>query len=226
MLIVLCRSVILFILITASMRILGKRQLGEMEPSEFVIALLISDIASVPIEDVGTPLLYGIVPTLVMIGLEFLITYGILKSLSFRVLLCGKPSIVVQHGKIVQKELMKSRISVDELIEELRGKDVTDISQVKYAILETSGELNVILYADHKPATVSDLKLSSPDTGLPIAVINDGKLLKNNMKIRNVDESWIRDYLRKKKLPGPKDIFLMTIDDLGRVYISEKERKQ
>ncbi|MGI6578355.1 MAG: DUF421 domain-containing protein [Eubacteriales bacterium] len=226
MLVVLCRTVILFILIIISMRILGKRQLGEMEPSEFVIALLISDIASVPIENVGTPLMYGIVPIFALIGLELLITFGILKNLPFRVLLCGKPSIVVQNGKIVQKELMKSRITVDELIEELRGKDVTDISQVKYAILETSGELNVILYADHKPATVSDLKINVPDTGLPIAVINDGKLLKNNMKIRNVDESWINKYLRMKKMPGPKDIFLMTIDDLGNVYISEKERKR
>ena len=167
MLVVLCRTVILFVLIIISMRILGKRQLGEMEPSEFVIALLISDIAAVPIEDNGTPLMYGVVPMFALISLELLITFGVMKNLRFRVLLCGKPSIVVQNGKIIQKELLRSRITVDELIEELRGKDVTDISKVKYAILETSGELNVILYADHKPATVSDMNIKVEDTGLP-----------------------------------------------------------
>lgn len=226
MLVVLCRTVILFVLIIISMRILGKRQLGEMEPSEFVIALLISDIAAVPIEDNGTPLMYGVVPMFALISLELLITFGVMKNLRFRVLLCGKPSIVVQNGKIIQKELLRSRITVDELIEELRGKDVTDISKVKYAILETSGELNVILYADHKPATVSDMNIKVEDTGLPVAIISDGKVLRNNLKIRNIDESWVEKYLRKRKMPGPDGIFLMTIDDQGNIYISEKEHNR
>jgi uncharacterized membrane protein YcaP (DUF421 family) len=226
MLVVLCRTVILFVLIIISMRILGKRQLGEMEPSEFVIALLISDIAAVPIEDNGTPLMYGVVPMFALISLELLITFGVMKNLRFRVLLCGKPSIVVQNGKIIQKELLRSRITVDELIEELRGKDVTDISKVKYAILETSGELNVILYADHKPATVSDINIKVEDTGLPVAIISDGKVLRNNLKIRNIDESWVEKYLRKRKMPGPDGIFLMTIDDQGNIYISEKEHNR
>jgi uncharacterized membrane protein YcaP (DUF421 family) len=174
-------------------------------------------------QDIGTPLLHGLIPILTMAGLELIFTFGIMKNLKFRILICGKPSLVIQQGKVIQKELVKSRISVDELLEKLRLKDVTDISQVKYGILETSGDLSTILYSKYSPVAVSDMNLSRQDNGLPIAVVNDGKLLEHNMRIRNVDESWVRDYLQKKNAPGHKDIFLMTIDDLGNVYISEKE---
>lgn len=225
MLIVLCRAAILFVVIMISMRVLGKRQLGEMEPAEFVIALVISDLASVPIENMGIPLLYALFPIIVLVSLELLITYGSLKSLRFRVLVCGKPSIVIENGKIIQSEMTKSRISVNELFEQLRGKNVSDISQVKYAILETSGEFNVILFGEYNPVTVSDLELQASDTGLPIAIIDDGKLIKENMTIRNVDQQWVKRYLQSRKLPGPKEIFLMTIDDQGNIYITEKERK-
>ncbi|MGI6039454.1 MAG: DUF421 domain-containing protein [Clostridiales bacterium] len=226
MIIVLCRAAILFVVIMISMRILGKRQLGEMEPAEFVIALVISDLASVPIENIGVPLLYALFPITLLVSLELLITYGTLKSLNFRILVCGKPSIVIENGKINQSEMSKSRISVNELFEQLRGKNVSDISQVKYAILETSGEFNVILFSEHSPVTVSDLKIEYEDKGLPIAVIDDGKLIKKNMRIRNIDRQWLDSYLKKRKLPQPKEIFLMTIDDQGNIYISEKERKR
>lgn len=225
MLVILIRTLILFFGIIAIMRILGKRQLGELEASEFVITLLISELAAVPMQDIGTPLLHGVIPILTMVSLELLFTYGIIKSLRFRVLLCGKPCIVIQNGRIIQKELIKSRISVDELLEELRAKSVTDISQVKYGILETSGDLSVILFSQFNPVTAGDMKLNPPDTGLPIVVINDGRLLQNNMKIRNVDSDWIKKYLRSKKMPEMRDIFLMTIDDLGNIYVSEKEKR-
>ena len=226
MIIVLCRAAILFVVIMISMRILGKRQLGEMEPAEFVIALVISDLASVPIENIGVPLLYALFPITLLVSLELLITYGTLKSLNFRILVCGKPSIVIENGKINQSEMSKSRISVNELFEQLRGKNVSDISQVKYAILETSGEFNVILFSEHSPVTVSDLKIEYEDKGLPIAVIDDGKLIKKNMRIRNIDRQWLDSYLKKRKLPQTKEIFLMTIDDQGNIYISEKEGKR
>jgi len=225
MLVILIRTLILFFGIFAIMRILGKRQLGELEASEFVITLLISELAAVPMQDIGTPLLHGVIPILAMVSLELLFTYGIIKSLRFRILLCGKPSIVIQNGRIIQKELLKSRISVDELLEELRSKNVTDISQVKYGILETSGDLSVILFSQFNPVTAGDMKVNPPDTGLPVVVINDGKLLQNNMKIRNVDSDWIKKYLRSKKMPEMRDIFLMTIDDLGNIYVSEKEKR-
>jgi uncharacterized membrane protein YcaP (DUF421 family) len=225
MLVILIRTVVLFLGIVAIMRILGKRQLGELEASELVITLLISELATVPIQDIGTPLLHGVIPILTIVGLELLITFGIIKSLRFRLLLCGKPSIVVQDGKIIQKELLRSRISVDELLEELRAKNVTDISQVKYAILETSGDLSVILYGRFRPVTVGDINIETPDTGLPIAVISDGKYLRENMKIRNVDPAQVEKFLKDKKMSGKRDIFLMTIDDLGNIYMSAKEKQ-
>jgi hypothetical protein len=119
LLVILTRTIILFLGIIIVLRVLGKRQLGELEASEFVITLLISELASVPMQDIGTPLLHGVIPILTMVSLELLFTFGVLKSLKFRVLICGKPSLVIQQGKIIQKELSKSRISVDELLEKL-----------------------------------------------------------------------------------------------------------
>jgi len=226
MLVILIRTLILFIGIIITMRILGKRQLGELEASEFVITLLISEVAAVPMQDIGTPLLHGVIPILTMVSLELLFTFGIIKSLRFRVLLCGKPSVVVQNGRIIQKELLRNRISVDELLEELRAKNVTDISKVKYAILETSGDLSVILYSRFNTATADDMNQNPPDTGLPVVLINDGKLLQKNMEVRNVDREWVENCLKNKKMPQVRDIFLMTVDDLGNVYISEKEKRQ
>lgn len=231
MLVILIRTIILYIGIIVMLRILGKRQLGELEASEFVLTLLISDLASVPMQDIGTPLLHGFIPILIMVGMEFLITFGVMKSLKFRGLICGKPSIVIRNGIIDQKEMDRSRISVDELLEELRTKNVTDLSQVKYGILETSGELSTILFSEYLPLTARDMQINKQNPGLPVVMINDGRLIRKNLPLRNVDESWIRGRLAKQKKPSGKplgcsDVFLLTVDEMGNVYLSEKETDQ
>ncbi len=225
MLIIFIRAIILYLLIIFTMRILGKRQLGELEASEFAITILISDLASVPMQDTGIPLLHGLIPILVVVSIEFIISFGIVRSLRFRKFMCGKPSIIVQNGEINQREMRKNRFSIDELMEELRAKNITDISKIKYAILETGGELNTILYGKEQPLTVSQMKIKTEDKGIPIALVSDGRMIEENMAIRNVDKKWLEDYLHRHKQPGYKDIFLMTMDDCQNIYIQKKEKK-
>lgn len=226
MLIIFVRSVVLFSGILLALRVLGKRQIGEMEPTEFVVTLLISDLASVPMQSIGTPLMHGIISILVLVGMEFLITFGIFKSLKFRVLMCGKPSIVVQDGRIIERELLKSRLTLDELVEKLRAEHITDLSTIKYAILETSGNLTVVQYAGLAPVTKDDLKVPAQENGLPIILINDGRLLENNLRIRNIDQGWVESYLKKHKMPDIRHIFMMSLDESGNVYVATKEKAQ
>ncbi len=226
MLVIFFRSIILVTCVLIALRILGKRQIGELETSEFVVTLVISDLASVPMQNIGTPLLHGIIPILTMVGLQFLITFGILKSIRFRTLMSGKPSIVIQEGEIKQSELKKSRLTIDELLEELRTQDVLDLSTVKYAILETGGDLSVIKYADLRTVTVKDMGIHTEEKGLPIILISDGRYLDENIEIRNITRKWVDNYLIKNKLPDHKGIYLMTLDESGKVYISLKERNR
>ena len=140
------RTIILYILITAGVRLMGKRQVGELEPSELVLSLIIADLASVPMQDYGIPLLTGVVPIITLLSLTMILSVLTMKSIRFRALMCGRPSIMVQNGALNQREMSRNRLTVDELLEELRGKGYTDLSQIKYAILETNGQLSVLPY--------------------------------------------------------------------------------
>ena len=137
---------------------MGKRQVGELEPSELVLSLIIADLASVPMQDYGIPLLTGVVPILTLLSLTMILSVLTMKSVRFRALLCGRPSIVIQNGSLDQREMARNRLTLDELLEELRGKGYTDLSAVKYAILETNGQLSVLPYANQKPPAARDLK--------------------------------------------------------------------
>lgn len=149
----LIRTVILYILIIAGVRLMGKRQVGELEPSELVLSLLIADLASVPMQDLGIPLHAGVVPILALLSLTMILSVLTMKSIRFRTLMCGRPSIVVRDGKVDQGEMRRNRLTVDELLEELRGQGYTDLAGVKYGILETNGRLSVLPYAEQRPAT-------------------------------------------------------------------------
>ena len=175
------RTVVLYLLLIAGIRLMGKRQVGELEPTELVLAMLLSDLAAVPMQDFGLPLLYGIVPIITLLCLTMLLSVATMRSVRLRTLLCGKPSIVVQDGKLRQREMRKVRMTVDELIEELRLQGVTDLNSVKYAILETSGQVSVLLYQDRQPATPKQLGLSVQTGRLPVVVINDGRVLSQNL---------------------------------------------
>lgn len=217
------RTLILYVVILISMRVMGKRQLGELETSELVVAVLISDLAANPLQDTGIPLLYGIIPTITLVCCEILISGAVVKSVRFRSIICGNPSIIINNGKIVQSEMKKNRYTIDELSEELRGKSITDISTVKYAILETDGSLSVLQYASHTPITAEQMKIAADDPGYPVMVINNGRILSKNLKLMGLNEKWLEKQLKARRISSPKDIFLMTVNHAGQVYITPKE---
>lgn len=217
------RTIIVFILLVVSLRIMGKRQLGELEPLELVVAVLISNLAAQPLQDTGTPLIYGIVPVLTLLASQLVISGLSVKYGRFRRLLSGKPSILIDNGVIVQSEMKKSRISVDELYVELRINGITDISTVKHAILETDGTLSVLPYAKFSPATPEQLNIAAPDKGLPVTVISDGRVMSDNLELLGRDEKWLRAQVRKHGSENIRDVYLMTVDGSGGIFFAKKE---
>ena len=176
MVIAFIRTIFLYLLIIVGIRLVGKRQVGELERSELVLALLIADLAAVPMQDFGIPLLTGVIPILTLLCITMIISVLSMKSVSFRALLCGRPSIIVENGKLHQREMIKNRFTVDELMEELRMKGITDITTVKYAILETNGQISVLPFSDQKPPIAKDMNVAPQAAGLPLVMINDGRI--------------------------------------------------
>ena len=223
MVIAFLRTIILYLLIIAGVRLMGKRQVGELEPSELVLALIIADLAAVPMQDFGIPLLSGIIPILTLLCITMILSVLTMKSVKFRAIICGRPSIIVENGKIHQREMKKNRFTVDELMEELRMKGITDLSTVKYAILETNGMISVLPYANQLPATAEQMNVTPDDVGLPIVIINDGRVLDHNLKTRGLDGSWLQKRLEEHKIKSAKDVFLLTVDEQNRVYFAAKD---
>lgn len=217
------RTIIIFVILIVSVRIMGKRQLGELEPIELVVAILISNLAAQPLQDIGTPLLYGLIPVLTLLACQVLLSAATVSSIHLRRAICGKPSILIDNGKIVQNEMKKNRISLDELYVELRGKEVTDISKVKHAILETDGSLSVLLYPAESPVTPSQMSITVDDPGSPVTVICEGRTLSDNLHLLGLDEKWLKKQLTLRKTANIKDVYLMTVDGLGNIYFVKKE---
>jgi len=221
--IVFIRTVIVFLVLILSMRLMGKRQLGELELSEVVVAVLISDMASHPLQDIGVPLFNGLLPVIVLLCCEILISGAIVSSIRFRALVCGRPSILIENGKIIQSEMKRCRFTVDELAEDLRKKGITDISKVKYAILETDGTLSVLPYASEKPPSAADLKIQVDDFSIPYTIISSGRILEHNLRDSGHDIQWLNAQLSSRNISSPKDVYYMTVDKSERIYILPKE---
>ena len=220
------RTLIVFICIYAATRLMGKRQLGQLEPSELVIAVLITDMAAHPLQDIGIPLLNGLLPIAVLLSCELLISWLSLKSSRFRALCFGRPSILMRDGRILMKELRRNRFCLDELCEELRGKGVTDLNTVRCAILETDGTLNVLLKAENQAATPAQLGLEASDGGLPVTLVSDGTVERENLRLLRKDEDWLLRELRSRGFRSPAQICYMTVDELGRVFLQEKDGRK
>lgn len=223
MAIITIRTVIVFLCIFLSMRLMGKRQLGELEPSELVVAVLISDLAAHPLQDIGIPLMNGLVPVAILLSCELIISWLNMKSSRFRALCFGTPSVLLRDGKIMEKELKRNRFTLDELCEELRSKGVTDLSTVRCAVLETDGTLNVLLRASEQPVTPAQLGLQVPDGGLPVTLISDGKTFRENLRLLGKDESWLRSELSRQGISSPAQVLYMTVDNLDRIYLMRRE---
>lgn len=223
MFVTLIRTVILYVFAIASIRIMGKRQIGELQPSDLVVTLLISQIISIPIQDTDIPLVNTIIPILLLVGFEILISVFNMKSIKFRSLMQGNPVIIINDGDINQKLLKDLRFTLDDLLESLRQKDIFDISQVQYAIVETNGQLSVLLKPEYDMVTRDDLELKPEPQGYKCPVVIDGKIVEQDFKICNMTVNKIERITKKKNIQI-KDILLMTVDSAGNHTIIRKEK--
>ena len=225
MAIVIIRTLIVYFALLLTMRLMGKRQLGEMELSEFVTAALIADLASHPLQDMGIPLLNGLVPILVLFCCEVLIAGISLRHIRLRSLIFGKPSLLIEQGRILQQEMEKNRFTPDELMQELRSQGVLDINSIAYGVLETNGRLNVILSPGEQPATARQMGLNPEDPGYPSIVISAGRVLEANLRHLGFDRAWLEQALRSHGAEDPRQVFLMTARPSGQIYLALKEEK-
>ncbi|MBR5572120.1 MAG: DUF421 domain-containing protein [Oscillospiraceae bacterium] len=220
------RTVALYLLLMVGLRLTGKRQLGQMEPTELVLMMLLSDLAAVPMQDFGIPLLHGAIPIITLLGLSTFISALCIRHIRFRDLVCGSPTIVIREGVIQQREMAKNRLTVDELLEELRLQGVLSPSQVKYAVLETGGQLSVMLRADQQPVTARQMALPvEDDVFLPVVIVSDGHLLQKNMDKLHLGEHWLQKQLKHHGLRDHRQVFLLTVDGTGKVELTKKEGK-
>lgn len=220
MAIIIARTFIIYTALMLSMRILGKRQMGELEISELVVAVVIADIAVIPLQDIGIPLINGIVPIIILLCCEILITGAATKSVRLRLLLFGRPSVLIENGVINQREMKKNRFTIDELYEELRQQSITDIAKVERAILETNGILNVILLPREQPPTCKQLGIRCPDESSPTILINEGRILEENLHKTGKNLQWLHNYLRSKHIRSAADVYLLSCDKTGKYYLS------
>ena len=216
------RAVFLYLVLFAVIRMMGKRELGQMEPTEFVVALLAADLAAIPMQDISLPLYSGLVPLLTILGMELLLSCLCLKSIRIRRLLCGKPVILIDNGKLLPDNLRRTRITIDELTEQLREKDVLDLQSVQYAILETNGNLSVFPFPEYLPASAKSAGIRVPKQSLPITIIEDGCLLTQNLPLANKDLSWVRSTLQSRNA-RIRNTWLLTVDSEDHVLWLRKE---
>lgn len=217
------RTIILYSLLIAVIRLMGKRQIGQMEPSEFVVTMLVANLASIPMQEDGIPLFSGMIPILTVLGMELVLSHLSLKSLRFRKLLCGKPVILIENGRILQENLRKTRVTLDELTGHLREKDVLDPASVQYAILETNGNLSVFPFPKHRPASACEAGIRVKKQYLPITIVSDGVLLQENLNIAGKTEKWLENILVQHRITLP-DTWLLTVDGEDHIRVYRKER--
>lgn len=207
-----------------SMRIMGKRQLGELQASDIIITMMLSEIATAPITNPKIPIHHALIPIALLIGIELLMSFLLIKSHKLKRLFYGSPTIIINRGKLVQKEMKKNRLEIDELISELRQKGYSDVSDVNYAILEENGKLSVFPFSDKSPATPADLNLSVTERGIAHVCVIDGKVILHNLTLAGWDEKKLKKELGKRKL-SLTEVFLLTVDDGGNVTLINKEEK-
>ncbi len=222
MFVTIIRVTILYLFVTIAIRIMGKRNIGELQPTELVITLLLSEFASIPIEDNSVPLINSLIPVMLLISFEIINSVISMKSIKFRSLSDGNPIIIIKNGKLDQKELKKLRFTVDDVLSGLRQKDVFDINDVAYAIIETNGTLSVLLKSGKQNATKNDVKVKNKDDGFTYPVIVDGAIIKKNLAFCGMNKTDIKKELEKKKILK-KDVFLMSVDNKKNAQIILKE---
>ena len=216
------RTVALYLVLVAVVRLMGKRQIGQMEPAEFVVTMLVADLAAIPMQDGGIPLYSGLVPILTVLGVELLLSAFCIRSVRFRRLLCGKPVILIENGKILRKNLKETRVTLDELMELLRQNNVLRPETVQYAILETNGNLSVFPYPKDVPAAAKDAGITVKPARLPYTLVADGCVYEENLQLLGKDRAWLDKVLASHKA-SPERTLLLIADRDGKHWFLSME---
>jgi len=218
------RSIILYIIVLVIMRVMGKREIGQLQPFELVISIMIADVATIPMSEVGNPIVNGIVPILGLLLMHLVISTLNLKSIRAREIICGKPRILVYRGKIDEKALIKERFTINELQEKLRSNSVSSLGDVEYAILETSGEITVIQKPEKRGTVPEDFGIIPDYEGIEYDLVVDGKIMMNNLKAIGRDYTWLKKEVAKFKMK-PEEALIVTFDGKGQMFCQKKEGK-
>ncbi|MBQ9942132.1 MAG: DUF421 domain-containing protein [Christensenellaceae bacterium] len=220
---IIIKTFIVYVLIVFAMRIMGKKQAGQLQPYELVITLIIAEVASTPMDSPGTPLLYGLVPAVTLLLIYSFFSYICLKSKRMRLLLCGRPNILIHNGRLLAGEIRRIGYSLNDLTEQLRINGTTNIANIQYAILETNGQLSVLPYAAFCPATPSDLAIDTAEGSLCSALVLDGKFHDEGILRFGADPKKIRKYLHTMGFNHLKQVFIFTLSDNGDVFIQDMD---
>ncbi|MGI6561122.1 MAG: DUF421 domain-containing protein [Clostridia bacterium] len=219
------RTIVLYIIVIAVMRLMGKRQIGELQPYELAVAIMISELATVPMQETGMPMVNGIIPILTILLMQLTFSFLSLKSIKLRAIISGKPVIIIEKGRIVEDNMKKELYTVNELAEQLRIKNIANISDVEYAILETNGQLSVIPKVQNRAVTCGDLNIPGKYESYPYYLVIDGKVLPENFSKAGVKEKDFLNYIHSKKIDSVKDILYANIDDNKKIFIQLKLEK-
>ena len=218
MLLILIRTLILYAGVVVVMRVMGKQEIGQLQPYELVIALMIADLAAIPMANTGVPLANGLIPIFGLLIAQVFLSYAALKSITFRGILCGTPSILVKNGQIVESELKRIRYNINDLLEQLRAKNIANIADVEFAILETGGKLSVIPKSQKRPLMPEDLQLPTKYEGIPMTLIIDGQIINNNLEMINLDENWLSSELAKFGIDNHQKVLFASLDTKGKLF--------
>lgn len=218
------RAILLYILVLVVMRLMGKREIGQLQPFELAISIMIADLASIPMADTGIPITNGIIPILGLLVMHLVISIMNMKSMKSREIICGKPSILIYRGKINEKALKKERFTINELQERLRGRDIFNLGDVEYAILETSGEVTVIQKPEKRNTIPEDFNIIPEYEGIPYDLVVDGKIMYKNLKILGKNEEWLKKQVAKFKMQT-EEALVVTIDGKGQIFCQKKQNQ-
>ena len=217
------RTIIMYFFVVLTLRMLGKRQISELEPSELVVTIVISEVAALPIQDVSAPLINSLLAIFLLVILEIIISFAAYKNLKARKLFFGTPSVFYEKGKINQKEMEKQRFNLNDLMECVRNTGATSLSEVDFVIMETNGNVSVIPNAKNRTVNTSDMNLNPEPTFLSYVIVDNGNLNKNNLKRLSFDENWLEKQLKKQKISSLNEVFCMTATQNGDVVIIPKQ---
>lgn len=225
MLIIIIRTIILFAVTVIFLRLMGKRQIGQLQPYELVVIIMISELAAIPMQDTGIPLVSGLIPIFILFAIQVTLSYISLKSEKARGIICGKPSILIERSVIREDEMRRLRYNINDLLEQLRTKNVTDINDVEFAVLETSGELSVFLKSHKRPIQPADLDMKTPYEGISTTLIMDGRIIHENLKNLNLSVEYLENKLKNLGATRLKDVFYASLDARGELFYQMKSGK-